>query len=435
MSRFDGARAPWPRVVAGIVRSSIASLFHHRGMALFSLVAAFGVWFVIQDVENPRVQRCFPEDCTRVIPVEAINADQYIPTSTFTVGVQVEGREDDLQKLSQSDFHATVDVKGITPGVPQERQVKVTGRDGIRILSVTPGAISVSVEPVVEKQFDVVVNRIGQLPAGFVEDDIKIEPPQVTVRAREADLSTIASVNLDVNLSSQRDGTTVVDNELVARSITGTQVEVSITPNRGKVTLTVRQDFVQRTLPVMPVLSGQPAPGYRITSISVEPSAIFVSGPADRMSTLTQLSTEALQITNATGEIRRLQNIDAPANLSLERRTVTVIVQVKPVDCAAGPAGAACGTYTIQVAPSIEGQPPGLLLSAPLRLSVNVQVTGPLTVLDAIQPGQITAKVILTGAVAGTGSYPVTVTVPPSLASQGVKAEQPSPIQLTLTTS
>mgnify|MGYP000966307577 CR=1 FL=1 len=99
MSRFDGARAPWPRVVAGIVRSSIASLFHHRGMALFSLVAAFGVWFVIQDVENPRVQRCFPEDCTRVIPVEAINADQYIPTSTFTVGVQVEGREDDLQKL------------------------------------------------------------------------------------------------------------------------------------------------------------------------------------------------------------------------------------------------------------------------------------------------------------------------------------------------
>jgi YbbR domain-containing protein len=418
MTRFEGnSRAPWPRVVVGIIRASLASLFHHRGMAAFSLVAAFGIWFVIQDVENPRIQKCFPEDCTRVIPVEAINADQFIPTSTFTVGVRVEGREADLQKLSQADFNATVDVKGITPGVPQERQVKVTGKDGIRILSVNPPTLPVSVEPVVERQFDVVVTRIGQLPAGFVEDDIKIEPPQVTVRGLQADLATIASVNLDVNLSNQRDGTTVVDNELVAHSITGAPVDVSITPNRGKVTLSVRQDFVQRTLPVMPVLSGQPAPGYRITSISVEPSAIFVSGPADRMATLTQLSTEALQITNATGEIRRLQN---------------VIVQVKPIDCAAGTTGAACGTYTIQVAPTAEGQPPGLLISGALR--VTVQLTGPLTLLDTIQPGQITAKVSLAGAVAGTSSYPVTVTVPANLASQGVKAEQPSPIQITLTT-
>lgn len=432
MSRLEGtSRAPWPRVLLGIVRGSFASLFHHRGMALFSLIAAFGVWFVIQDVENPRIQKCFPEDCTRVIPVEAINADQFIPTSTFTVGVRVEGREADLQKLSQSDFHATVDVKGITPGVPQERQVKVTSKDGIRILSVTGGTISVSVEPVVEKQFDVVVTRVGQLPAGFVEDDIKIEPPQVTVRGLQADLATIASVNLDVNLSSQRDGTAVIDNELVARSITGTQVDVSITPNRGKVTLSVKQDFVQRTLPVVPVLSGQPAAGYRITSISVEPSAIFASGPADRMSTLTQLSTEALQITNATGEIRRLQNIDAPANLSLERRTVTVIVQVRPIDCGTGATGAACGAYTIQVALTPDAQPPGLLITSKLR--VDVQLTGPLTVLDTIQPGVITAKVSLAGAVAGTASYPVTVTVPANLASQGVKAEQPSPIQITLT--
>ncbi len=433
MTRLEPGRASWPRVLSRILKASTVGLFHHRGMALFSLVAAFGVWFVIQDVENPRIQRCFPEDCTRVIPVEAINADQYIPTSTFTVGVQVEGRESDLQKLAPEDFHATIDVKGISPGLPQERQVKVTAKnDGIRVLSVNPPTLSVSVEPVVEKQFDVTVNRTGQLPTGFVEDDVKIEPPQATVRGRQDELDTIASVNLDVNLSNQRDGTTEVESELVARSITGTQVDVSITPSRGKVTLSVRQDFVQRTLPVVPVLSGQPAAGYRITSISVEPSAIFVSGPADRMATLTQLSTEALQITNATGEIRRLQNIDAPANLSLERRTVTVIVQVKPVDCGAGTAGAACGTYTIQVAPTADGQPPGLLVTSKMR--VDVQVTGPLTVLESIQPGQITAKVSLAGAVAGTASYPVTVTVPAALASQGVKAEQPSPIQITLTT-
>ncbi len=56
-----------------------------------------------------------------------------------------------------------------------------------------------------------------------------------------------------------------------------------------------------------------------------------------------------------------------------------------------------------------------------------------LGVMLPIAPGQITAKVQLGGAVAGTASYPVTVSIPSNLASQGVKAEQPAPIQITLT--
>jgi hypothetical protein len=75
--------------------------------------------------------------------------------------------------------------------------------------------------------------------------------------------------------------------------------------------------------------------------------------------------------------------------------------------------------------------PPGLaILTSPLR--VYVQLTGPLPVLEAIVPGQVTARVSLAGAQAGTGAFPVTVAVPASLANQGVRAEQPSPMNLTL---
>lgn len=400
-------------------------------MALFSLGAAFAIWFVIQDVENPRVQASFPADGTTAIPVLATNADLYIPNASYNVAVQVEGRQDEVVNLSRDDFDATVDIKGITPENPQERTVKVTSkRNGVRVLSVTPATLFVTVAPVVEQQFDVVVNRLGQLPAGFVEQDFKVEPPQVTVRGLPEDLANIVSIALDVNLSNQREGTTVIENQLVARSVTGAQIGVSIAPNRAKVTLTIKQEFVQRTLPVVPVLVGQPGPGYRITSISVEPSAISVSGPADRIATQTQLTTEPIQLTNATGEIRLLRTIDAPANLSLERRTVTVIIQVKPIECAGAPAASPCGAVLVQVAPLPENQPPALFVVGTPRLSI--QLTGPLTVLDTILPGQIQAKVSLAGAVAGTGSYPVTVTIPAALVSQGVRAEQPTPIQLTL---
>ncbi|MEO8540084.1 MAG: CdaR family protein [bacterium] len=433
MTRIEPGRMRWPRVAWRVARSSVVSLYEHWPAAFFSLGAALAIWFVIQDVENPKVQATFPADGSNAIPVEAKNADLYIPTSTYSVSVTVEGRKDDVANLSQEDFEASIDIKGLVPGQPESRTVKVVSKkSGVRVLFVDKPTVSVSVAPVVEQQFDVVVNRIGQLPAGFSEDDIKIEPPQVTVRGLQDDLASIASVSVGVNLSNLREGATVIENELIARSITGARVDVSVTPNRAKVTLEVKQDFVQRTLPVVPILSGQPAAGYRITSISVEPAAISVSGPASQMASQTQLPTEAIQLTNATGEIRLLRNIDAPQNFSLERRTVTVIITVKPIDCPAGPAGTPCGSVTMQVAPVPENQPPTLFIVGSARVSV--QLTGPLPVLDSITPGQVQAKVSLAGAVAGTGLYPVTVTLPVSLTSQGVRAEQPSPIQLTLAT-
>lgn len=431
MSRQPLDRMSRPRAALLIAKGSAVSLYQHWAMALFSLAAAFGIWFVIQDVENPSVQATFPANGIPAIPVEAQNADLYIPTESFSVFVKIEGRQNELANLSQEDFEASIDVKGLVPGVPEARPVKVvSNRDGIRVLEVSPATFVVTVAPVVEQQFDVLVNRIGQLPAGFVEEDIKIEPPQVTVRGLQADLARITSVSLGITLSNQREGTTAIEADLIARSITGARLDVSITPNRAKVTLSVKQEFVQRTLPVAPVLSGQPAPGYRITSISIEPPAIAVSGPADRMATLTQLTTEAIQLTNATGEIRLLRNIDTPQNVSLERRTVTVIIQVKPIECTGAAAGNPCGSVLIQVAPLPENQPSALFIVGTPRVSI--QLTGPLAVLDTILPGQIQAKVSLTGAVAGTGMYPVTVTVPAALASQGVRAEQPTPIQLTL---
>ncbi len=430
MNRQEPPKTSWPRLAIGIARGSLVGLYDHWTVALFSLVAAFAIWFVIQDVENPRIQADFPADGTSAIPVVAKNAGEFIPTGNFSVALRIEGRESDVAKLSLDDFEASVDIKGVVPGAPESLPVKVTAPSGIKVLSVSPSTVLVSVAPVVEQQFDVVVDRVGQLPTGFVEDDIKIEPPQVTVRGLQDDLARIASVNVSINLSNRTEGSFVIENDLTARSVTGGQLDLSITPARAKVTLDVKQEFVQRSLPVVPILSGQPAAGYRIAGISVEPSSIAVSGPAATLAALSQLATEPVQLTNATGEIRLLKSIDVPQNVSVERRSVTVIIQVKSIDCVSGATGSACGTFTIQVAPTFENQPPGLILVGTAR--VTVQLTGPLAVLDSITPGQITAKVSLSAATPGTANYAVTVSVPSNLSSQGVRAEQPAPIPLTL---
>lgn len=429
MSAPENGRLSWPRAVAGAARGSLAGIYDHWALALFSLAAAFAIWFVIQDVENPRVRAAFPADGQAAsIPVNAINADEFIPNKENFVAIEVEGREDDLASLSPDDFEASVDVQGLPENTPTFVPVKVTSRrDGVRVLAVHPSTIEITVEKLVEAQFEVRVAPSGQLPAGFTLADQKVEPVTVTVRGLQDRLNNVVSVDLDVNLNAIHEGTTTVENELKARSIIGNQVAVSITPSRAKVTYTVEQSFVQRLLPVIPLLTGQLANGYRIGAIVVEPAVVSVSGDKNVVDGLKQLTTEAIALTNANSEIRLIRNIEAPPNTALERRTVTIRIEVKPVECTGGPAANPCGSVTVQVAPSFTTSPPGLFVQG--SVSISVQLTGPLPALAALKPGDVKVAVSLAGGVAGPGLFPATVTVP---SNTGIRAEPLDPVAIAL---
>src|SRR5690606_35558312 len=104
----------WPSVFLRLGRGAVSSVFEHWALAGFSLIAAFGIWFVIEDVENPRVTANFPADgLPASIPVEPVNAGPYIVADSYSVSVVVEGREEELATLAPADFTATVDVQGM----------------------------------------------------------------------------------------------------------------------------------------------------------------------------------------------------------------------------------------------------------------------------------------------------------------------------------
>lgn len=436
--RAVNGRSSLPRVASTVVRGSLSSLREHWALALFSLVVAFGIWFVIEDVENPRVRATFPADGqASSIIVRAINADRLIPNNEYRVDeVEIEGREGDLKSLTADDFEATIDVQGIPANTPTEVPIRVvSNRDGVKVLAVRPATISVTVEPLVESDpIEVRLNPSGQMAAGFRIDDLKIEPLTVTVSGLQDRIDNVASVDLDVNLSALREGSNVFEGELRARNLAGNEVAVTISPNRAKVTYTVQQTFVQRSIPVAVTTTGQVAPGYRITNIVIEPPVLSVSGPADKMASLSELRTEPIPLTNATAEIRLTRNIDVQQeNLSLERRQVSVRIEVKPIECTAGPSATPCGFVGFQIVPVPENVPAGLVVTSALR--VVVQLTGPLAELDKLTPGSIRATVSLAGGGVGTSTYAVTVVVPPNLLSLGIRAEQPAPISVALATA
>ncbi|MEP7215083.1 MAG: hypothetical protein ABI782_02460, partial [Anaerolineaceae bacterium] len=118
-----------------------------------------------------------------------------------------------------------------------------------------------------------------------------------------------------------------------------------------------------------------------------------------------------------------------PPNTFLDRRSVTVKVEIKPIECSAG-TGAPCGAVTFFIAPDIGPPPAGLVRdSSGGALTSDVRVSGPLAVIRDLIPSSFKVTVSLAGGVAGTATYQVVVVPPPGLS---IKVEPVDPVVIVL---
>ena len=70
------------------------------------------------------------------------------------------------------------------------------------------------------------------------------------------------------------------------------------------VTIPVFQDVRNKSLPVSPVVTGTPAPGFEIASIVVEPSVVTVDGDAEQLAGLTSVETTPVSVNGRVGDDR-----------------------------------------------------------------------------------------------------------------------------------
>jgi YbbR domain-containing protein len=426
-SAATALRVAW--ALLGATRSSVS---HHWALAVLSLGAAFAVWMLVQDVENPRAEGVVPESA-QPVTVQALNVpDNAIVRETLTIRVRVEARESELPNLRADDFRASVDLKGVAPGDVVSRAVLVESRrSGVRVLAVQPASLPITIDPAETRDLPVQVRLIGDFPTGYrIKEGSSpaVDPPVVRLRGRAELVASVRSVEMDVNVSGAKDETLTVEGELVARSEAGNRVDVSLAPSRARTTVRIEQTFSQRTLAIIAAVSGSPAPGYRVTNITIDPPAAVVAGPKAIVDSLQGLNAERVDVSGAKTDITQTKQLDRPPNITSDRQTVVVRVEVRPIECGSQ-AGAACGAATFLVAPVFEAPPIGLVVEG--TLSVPVRVSGPLVQLALLRPTDIRAVVSLSSGVTGTATYAVTATIP-GREFAALRVEPPEPVAVKL---
>ena len=131
-----------------------------------------------------------------------------------------------------------------------------------------------------------------------------------------------------IDLSNAKAGTNTfaisADNFVIPKTLKITQISPS--------TITVELDPVMgKVVRVKALVKGEPAPGYRVTKISVDPPSIKLQGARSHLAGLREVSTEEIDISG----LRKTVKTEVPlrlADLRLKERvkgTVKVIVVVK----------------------------------------------------------------------------------------------------------
>jgi YbbR domain-containing protein len=202
---------------------------------------------------------------------------------------------------------------------------------------------------------------------------------------------------------------------LEPRNEQGVLVEdLNVDPATVDVKIEIRQRSFSRALAVSPELEGTPGQGYNVVGVSAEPVAVTAFGSRAFIEAATTISTQPIDIGDATEDVIRTVSLDLPTGVTVKGSfNVTVTVRISP----------APGQLTFAVPLTARGLSNDLSIVGALP-PVQVFLFGPLPVLLKLNPNDISASVDLEGKGAGTHKMKVKVSAPDGLEVRSVSPEE-----------
>lgn len=387
------------------------SLGEHIGLMALAIVLGFLVWIGATFQDNPPKTETFAEP----IPIEVINRPQgwiVRNQSANQVRVEIRGRQDSLSRLSVNSFRAVADLEGLGAGLHRVPIEVECSDKSVAILKYEPPFISLTLDQQQEKKVAVQVNIMDKdsIPLGYTHLPPVVKPISVTVSGPKTLVDEVTQASVDVWLQGSK---TTVERKLSPKLLNaeGASVE-GVTPEPSLVTVQVpiEQELGFRDMTVRAIITGTPASGYWISNILVQPSTVTIFGAPSILSKMGGfLETTPIDVTGAKADLVKWVPLSLPAGVSVlseeGQKGIQVKVQISAI----------LGGQTVRR--QLEQQNLSLGLKATVSPdAVDVILSGPLPILQELQPGEVKVIVDLFGLTVGIHKVvPQAILVPEGL--------------------
>lgn len=190
---------------------------------------------------------------------------------------------------------------------------KVDSSDNFEITSsVSPSVITIFVDYARKTSFDI-ENKIKYSVADGYHADVTLSYDKVTIQGPQTEMSKIASVAIEGNISGELTESTELECDIKLYDSSGSELTDNMfTFNHDTIVAAISVNPIKE-VPLKASFSNKPS-GLDIDSlISISPSSILVSGGSDVLDELESISTEKIDFTTLNNKESTLKlNIDLP---------------------------------------------------------------------------------------------------------------------------
>lgn len=392
---------------------------------LLAFVLSIAVWISAVTANDPTEERVYSQS----IAIEMVGQDPNLiltnsPDEQLSLTLRAPVSVWDRLGREVNPVRAVVDLSGLEPGTHSLSVQVQIGIRPIEIVSMSPATVEVSLEVLANKSFPVQITRRGDPGVGFEAGDPVPSPAVVNISGAESLVNKVAQVRAILDLNNAT--------ENISRSIALQAVDendsaingLTITPDKVDLAVPVTQRGGYRNVVVKVVATGNVAPGYRVTNISVYPATVTVFSSDPRLvdSLPGYVETASIDLTLARDDVDVRVPLVLPTGVSVVGdQLVEVQVGVATIE----------GSLTFEgMRITIIGLENGLQADISPEF-VDVIVSGPLPELEKLTPLDIQIIIDLTDETVGK----VNRTPRVEFTSSEIRLESllPSSIEVTIT--
>lgn len=260
-------------------------LTRNLGLKILSLLMAVFIWLIILNIANPVIQKSFYN-----IPVTKINENAieqkdkvYEVVSGDSVDVTVKAKRSVIETLHATDIKAVADLSELSLVNAVQIKVSVPGHDrSIVDISQSASTMKVSLENLKTEQFRINVVTHGEVASGYYAKDKTASPNIIQVSGAETVINRIKEVDVDVDLSNQRQS---FEKSAVPKVYdkNGTLMEEDkLKLNYDTVDVAVNL-LKTKTVNLYIEVTGTPYPGYEYEKFEFEPKQVVIAGEKDEL--------------------------------------------------------------------------------------------------------------------------------------------------------
>jgi YbbR domain-containing protein len=392
---------------------------------LLSFILSVAIWISAVSASDPVEERIY----NRPVPIEIIGQDSSMVLSSDVpeqVSIRLRAPRSVWESLlnQTNPVKAFLDLSNLDSG-PHTEVIKIqVALRPVEVVSFSPADVDLVLEPLVNRLVPIRLIEKGEPSIGFQADKAVLEKKEALVSGPESQVKLVNEILVELDINQARENI----NHLVALKPVDADLQVvkgvTLNPEQVNVTQDITQRGGYRNVIVKVVVSGQIANGNRVTNISAFPPVvtIYSSNPQTIENLPGYIETAPLNLTGARDDIDMETALNLPAGVSVVGdQTVNVQVGIAAIE----------SSVTLpNMMVEVINVPKGLIAHISPQM-VDVIISGPMPLLDALNAADV--QIVLDLADAKVGTYQLTPKASLKISELRVESIVPGTIEVNLT--